>query len=77
MAAVADPEALAAEWDLSPLLDGRGEEGVDAILADAAARTSGFADAFAERVVKLDAAGLIAAMRELAVIRELIQRASV
>lgn len=77
MAAVADPEALAAEWDLSPLVDGRGEQGVDAILADAAARTSAFADAYAERVAKLDAAGLTAAMRELGVIRELIQRASV
>ncbi len=50
MAAVADPEALAAEWDLSALVDGRGEEGVDAILAEAAARTSRYASAYADRV---------------------------
>ena len=75
--AVVDPEALAAEWDLSALVDGRGEEGLDAILADADARASRFVDAYSGRVAELDAAGLTEAMRELAVIRELIQRASI
>lgn len=75
--AIADPEALAAEWDLSELVDGDGDAGVDRILDDAAARTDRFVDTYAGNVAALDAAGLTSAMRELAVIRELIHRASV
>jgi oligoendopeptidase F len=73
----ADPEAEAAEWDLSGLLDGGGPSAVDGILEDAATRASRFAATHTGGVAKLDVPGLIAAMRELAVIRELIQRASV
>jgi oligoendopeptidase F len=75
--ALSDPEALAAEWDLSDLVDGQGDTAVDGILADAAARTEGFAASYTGTVAALNAAGLTAAMRELAAIRELIQRASV
>jgi oligoendopeptidase F len=75
--ALSDAEALAAEWDLSPLVDGNGDAGVDVLLDDAAARTTQFADTYAGGVAGLDADGLTQAMRELAVIRDLIQRASV
>lgn len=74
---LADPEALAAAWDLSALVDGQGDAGVGPILDDASARTATFVGAYAGRVAQLDAAGLTGAMRELAVIRELIQRASI
>lgn len=76
-AATHDPEAQAAAWDLSTLVDGQGQAGVELILDDASARTSRFEADHAGRVGELDADGLTAAMRELAVIRELIQRASV
>lgn len=75
--APADPEALAAAWDLAPLVDGGGDAGVDALLDDATARTESFARAHEHAVAGLDAAGLIAAMRALGAIRELIQRATV
>ncbi|HEX3801539.1 MAG TPA: M3 family oligoendopeptidase [Solirubrobacteraceae bacterium] len=75
--ALSDPEALAAEWDLSPLVNGNGDAGVDVLLDDAAARTTRFADAYASRVAELDATGLTQAMHELSAISELIQRASV
>jgi oligoendopeptidase F len=75
--ALTDPEAQAAEWDLSDLVDGGGDAAIEAILDDAATRTHRFQAAHEGTVRGLDAAGLIGAMRELAVIRELIQRASV
>jgi len=75
--ALSDPEALAAEWDLSPLVNGHDDAGVDLLLDDAAARTTRFAETYAGRLAGLDADGLTQAMRELATIRELIQRASV
>jgi hypothetical protein len=40
--ALTDPEAQAAEWDLSDLVDGGGDAAVEAILDDAAARTHRF-----------------------------------
>ena len=75
--ALTDPEALAAEWDLSPLVMGQGDAGVTAVLDDAAARIDAFVSAYEGGVAKLDGPGLIAAMRELGVIRDLIRRATV
>ena len=62
-------------WDLEPLVDGKGETGVDQLL-DEAERV---AASVAERrgtVVQLDAAGLASVMRELASIAELVGRAA-
>jgi oligoendopeptidase F len=75
--ALSDPEALATQWDLSDLVDGQSDAAVDGILDDAATRTERFAAGYGGAVATLDAAGLTAAMHQLAVIRELIQRASV
>ncbi len=70
-----DPELLATAWDLSPLLDGDEESGVQRQLDEALRRAEAFSEAYAGRVAELDAAGLAAAMRELAEINELIGKA--
>jgi oligoendopeptidase F len=73
---LADPELLAAEWDLGPLVDGEAEAGVRRQLQEATARAAAFAERYAGRVAELDGAGLGAAMEELAGINELIGRAA-
>jgi len=72
---LSDPELLEAEWDLDPLVGGRGPEGVDRELEEATARATAFAERYAGEVAELDGAGLEVAMRELAEIEELIGRA--
>jgi oligoendopeptidase F len=77
MATTTDPDLTAADvaWDLEPLVDGKGETGVDALLDQADL----VAASVAERrgaVGQLDAAGLAAVMRELAAIAELVGRAA-
>jgi oligoendopeptidase F len=67
-----DPELLATEWDLEPLVE---DEGVDRMLEDAKARASTFAAAYAGKVAQIDRAELYAAMRELEAIHDLIGRA--
>jgi len=69
-----DLRALDVAWDVEPLVDGRGEEGVDALLADAADRATALAR-FKGRVADLDAAGLAEAVRELAELTEILGRA--
>ncbi len=69
---LADPELLATEWDLSPLVDGGGEDAVERQLEEANQRASAFAGRFAGRVAELDAAGLVDAMHELEAINELV-----
>jgi len=71
----ADPDLAAATWELDPLVDGRGEAGVDALLDEAGARAAAFAERHAGRVAELDGAGLAAAMAELAALTELVGRA--
>ncbi|HEU4977651.1 MAG TPA: M3 family oligoendopeptidase [Solirubrobacteraceae bacterium] len=66
-------EAVA--WDLDPLVDGEGEQGVDRLLADAAERAAAFAEQYAGNVARLDGPGLARAMQELGAILELIGRA--
>src|ERR1700731_2782808 len=70
-----DPELAETAWDLEPLVDGEGQEGVERRLADALARAQAFAERYAGKLSELDGAGLGEAMRELAVIHELIGRA--
>jgi len=77
MATTTDSDLTAADvaWDLEPLVDGKGEAGVDELL-DEAERV---AASVAERrgtVSRLDAAGLASVMRELASIAELVGRAA-
>jgi oligoendopeptidase F len=69
-----DPELEATAWDLEPLVDGEGEEGVKRRLADALARAQAFAARYAGTLSQLDSAGLREAMDELADIHELVGR---
>ena len=71
-----DPELLATEWDLAPLVDDDPDHGVDRQLEAALDRAIAFSDAHAGRVAELDADGLRAAMRELEAIYELIGKAA-
>ncbi|UGS38424.1 M3 family oligoendopeptidase [Capillimicrobium parvum] len=70
-----DPALQDAAWDLSPLLDGGGEEAVDAQLDEAQRRADTFAERHAGRVPELDGPGLVAAMHELVGIYELVGKA--
>jgi oligoendopeptidase F len=70
-----DPELEATAWDLEPLVDGEGSDGVDRRLGAALGRARAFAERHAGRLAELDAAGLAEAMRELAEIYELVSRA--
>ena len=77
MATTTDSDLTAADvaWDLEPLVDGKGEVGVDELL-DEAERV---AASVAERrgtVARLDAGGLAEVMHELATIADLVGRAS-
>jgi oligoendopeptidase F len=71
----ADPELEQTAWDLEPLVDGEGQEGVERRLVDALARAQVFAEAHAGKLAELDASGLREAMNELAAIHELLARA--
>ena len=69
-----DPELESAAWDLEPLVDGEGSEGVKRRMAEALERAQAFAASHAGRLAELDSEGLRAAMSELAQIYELVGR---
>jgi oligoendopeptidase F len=70
-----DPELLATEWDLSPLVDGDEQGGTERLLEQALTRAKAFATAYDGKLAELDSAGLAAAMHELAAISELVGKA--
>ncbi len=72
---LSDPELLATEWDLGPLVDGGEEGSVDRMFDEAIAQASEFSAAHTGRVAELDSAGLASAMRELEAISDLVGRA--
>jgi oligoendopeptidase F len=72
---LSDPELLQTEWDLSPLVDGEDDRGVDRQLEEANRRASAFAEQHAGKVGELDGPGLRAAMHELEAIHELVGKA--
>src|SRR4051794_17250115 len=69
----ADPADVA--WDLEPLVDGDGPDGVDRLLDEGDRRAAAFAEAHAGRVAELDGPALAAAQEELADLVELVGRA--
>jgi oligoendopeptidase F len=73
---LADPELLATEWDLEPLVEGEGQEGVERLLSAATEAASAFAERHAGHIAELDADGLEQAMRELERIEDLVGRAA-
>ncbi|MGA2321405.1 MAG: M3 family oligoendopeptidase [Solirubrobacteraceae bacterium] len=70
-----DPELQATAWDLEPLVEGEGPEGVERRLAEALERSRAFAGRYAGRLAEIDRAGLREAMGELAEVYELLGRA--
>jgi oligoendopeptidase F len=70
-----DPELQATAWDLEPLVDGEGAEGVEPRLSEALQRAQSFAERYAGKLEELDSPGLREAMQELAAIHELVGRA--
>jgi oligoendopeptidase F len=72
---LSDPELLATEWDLDPLVDGQQEIGVERLLDQARDLSRDFAKRYAGRLADLDAAGLETAMSALGEIYELAGKA--
>jgi oligoendopeptidase F len=70
-----DPELQRTAWDLEPLVDGEGADGVERRLDDAVGRARAFAERYAGRLGELDSAGLARAMGELGEIQDLVGRA--
>ena len=73
---LADPELQSTEWDLDPLVDGRGADGVKELLGEADELASTFAEAHQGKVAELDSDGLIAAMNEMVRMYETVDRAA-
>ncbi|HEY6396026.1 MAG TPA: M3 family oligoendopeptidase [Solirubrobacteraceae bacterium] len=71
---LADPELLATEWELSPLIGGEDQSAVERMLEQATEQASRFAAAYAGKVGDLDSPALAAAMRELEQINDLVGR---
>jgi len=70
-----DAELQATAWDLEPLVDGEGQDGVEPRLSDALQRAQVFAARYAGKLGELDGAGLQEAMDQLGAIHELVSRA--
>ena len=75
MSTTADPALEAASWDLEPLVDGLGPDGVERLLSEARDRAAAFAERYRGRLGELDSEGLAEAMRELGEIQDLGGRA--
>jgi oligoendopeptidase F len=70
-----DPDLQEGAWDLEPLVEGEGKEGVERRLGGALERARTFAERQAGKLGELDSQGLREAMSELAEIYELVGRA--
>ncbi|HEV3378746.1 MAG TPA: M3 family oligoendopeptidase [Thermoleophilaceae bacterium] len=75
MSTATDSALESAAWDLEPLVDGRGADGVAQLLADARERAAAFAERHRGKLGELDAGALAEAMRKLAEIHDLAGRA--
>src|SRR5271155_2815127 len=70
-----DGELEKAAWDLEPLVEGEGEQGVRTRLEEGERRADAFAERYAGRLGELDSEALSEAMAELSAILELVGRA--
>src|SRR4051794_2551611 len=73
---LADPELQSTEWDLDPLVEGRGADGVKDFLGEADGIAAAFAERYQGKVDSLDAGGLVEAMREMVRLYETVDRAA-
>ena len=75
---VTDPDLESVAWDLSPLLQGAGEDDAqataDRLLEESQVRADAFAERYAGKVGELDGPGLAEAMRELAELHDVVGR---
>src|SRR4051794_18369247 len=71
---LADPDLQQTEWDLDPLVDGRGAEGVKERLARADELATAFAERYQGKVSGLDADGLLEAMKTVVEMYEEVDR---
>src|SRR5437016_1781595 len=74
-AAELDEELARTAWDLDPLVEGQGAQGVEQRLAEALERAQAFAARYAGKLEELDAGDLRTAMEELAAIQDFAGRA--
>jgi oligoendopeptidase F len=74
--ALADPELERTEWNLDPLVEGRGEQGVEEQLSEAVDLATRFAERYPGKLAEMDAAALAEAMREIERIYDLVSRAA-
>ncbi|HEX4465999.1 MAG TPA: M3 family oligoendopeptidase [Solirubrobacteraceae bacterium] len=70
-----DPELQATSWDLEPLVEGDGPDGVEQRMSAALERSQAFAARYAGKLGELDSDGLREAMLQLAEIHDLVGRA--
>ena len=70
-----DPELESTAWDLEPLVEGEGEQGVERRLTEALERAQTFAGRYSGKLEGLSGEGLAEAMNELAGIFDLLGRA--
>ncbi|HEX3433785.1 MAG TPA: M3 family oligoendopeptidase [Solirubrobacteraceae bacterium] len=70
-----DPELEATAWDLEPLVEGDGREGVERRMSEALERSQKFAERYAGKLGELDSDGLREAMQRLGEIHDLVGRA--
>jgi oligoendopeptidase F len=71
---LADPELQETEWDLDPLVDGRGADGVKERLDRAEELAASFAERYQGKVAELDSGDLLAAMRTFVEMYEEVDR---
>jgi oligoendopeptidase F len=71
-----DPELQSTEWDLDPLVEGRGADGVRELMAESDELAGSFAERYQGRIGELDGPGLVEAMREMERLYELVDRAA-
>src|SRR3954451_13363250 len=73
---LADPDLQATEWDLDPLVDGRGADGVKELLDESDELATRFAELYQGKVAELDSDGLTQAMHEVVRMYETVDRAA-
>src|SRR4051812_1332285 len=73
---LSDAELQSTEWDLDPLVEGRGADGVKDFLDEADGIAAAFAERYQGKVDSLDAGGLVEAMREMVRLYETVDRAA-
>jgi oligoendopeptidase F len=71
---LADPELLAAEWNLSPLIEGEDPANLELMLAEVVDLASRFAADYAGKIATLEPAELVEAMHALERVNDLIGR---